>query len=458
MRMRGRLLQVLEKAESGPIVTEKEFDNEYIRRPIAELVEKYDVSWDKELTVPHDDALADRVFLAGLELARQTGLFCLDTSRRMIFSQAELDEVITHTPASVTLGEGADAVTIKARRPDEESRVVVVGGPYGIPVPEEHFAAIMLSYAQEPQIDFIDNASLVTTYGHPIRAGSPWEALACWQEADLSFEAIRRAGRPGMPIGCAENSPSAIGELTSTSYGGFRKTDWHHCCFVSELKTNYAELTKAVHYARTGSHVHTFYNPIYGGYAGGAAGMAVVIVAGMILLQACYMACTVNPGPSHPFLSSDTHPDMIASQAVALQALSRNTPLLVSAFARPVGGPGTKSILYECAALTLAAVPSGVAFMEGVQSATGRFVGHCSGLEARFTAQVAHAAERLTRKEANAIVKALAAKYVDGMESLPKGQPFQEVYDLRTVQPTPEWWQLYEEVCQELRDKFGLRL
>lgn len=457
MRTRGRLLQVLAKAEEGPIVTEAEFDRECISKPVAELVKRYDIALPKGTLVPADDALADRVFLAGLELARETGVLCLDTSRRMLFSQRELDEVIEATPSQVVLGEGADTVTIVARRPDERSRVAIVGGAYGIPVPEDQFTAIMLSYAQEPLIDFIDNASLTATYGHPIRAGSPWEAVACWQECDLSFEAIRRAGRPGMPIGCAEDSPSAIGELSTTSYGGFRPTDWHHACFISELKTNYAELTKALHYARTGSHVHTFYNPIYGGYAGGGEGMAVVIVAGMLLLQACYHAVTVNPGCSHPFLSCDTHPLMIPSIAVALQGLNRNTHLLTTSFVRPVGGPGTKDILYETAALTLASVPSGIALMEGVQSATGRFVAHCSGLEARFMAQVAHAAEQLTRRDADPLVRALVARYEGGMKAMPTGKPFDQVYDLRTVQPLPEWQQLYEEVCQEVSD-LGLAL
>ena len=457
MRTRGRLLQVIDKADNGPIVTEAEFDREWIRKPIAGLVKKYDITWPKDTLVPADDALADRVFLAGLELARETGVWCIDTSRRMVFSQRELDEVIEASPSQVVIGEGADTVPMHARRPDENSRVATVGGAYGIPVPENQFTAIMLSYAQEPLIDFIDNASLTSTYGRPIRAGSPLEALACWQECDLSFEAIRRAGRPGMPIGCAENSPSAIGELSSTSYGGFRPTDWHHACFISELKTNYAELTKATHYARTGSHVHTFYNPIYGGYAGGGDGMAVVIVAGMILLQACYHAVTVNPGPSHPFLSCDTHPLMIPSIAVALQGLNRNTHLLTTSFVRPVGGPGTKDILYETAALTLASVPSGIALMEGVQSATGRFVAHCSGLEARFMAQVTHAAEKLTRKDAEPLVQALVAKYKDGMKAMPTGQPFDQVYDLTTVQPLPAWQQTYEEVCQEI-EALGLPL
>lgn len=457
MRTRGRLLQVLDKAETGPIVTEQDFDRYFIRDAVATLVKKYDLALPKGVLVPADDALADRIFDAGFELACTTGVWCIDTSRRMIFSERELCEIIETTPAQVVLGEGADIVTMHARRPDENSRVATVGGAYGIPVPEEQFVAIMLSYAQEPLIDFIDNASLSTTYGRPIRAASPWEAIGCWQECDLSFEAIRRAGRPGMPIGCAEDSPSAIGELTTTTYGGFRPSDWHHCCFISELKTNYAELIKATHYARTGSHVHTFYNPIYGGYAGGGEGMAVVIVAGMILLQACYHAVTVNPGCSHPFLSCDTHPLMIPSISAALQGLNRNTRLLTTSFVRPVGGPGTKDILYETAALTLASVPAGIALMEGVQSATGRFPAHCSGLEARFMAQVTHAAEKLTRKDAEPLVQALVAKYKDGMKAMPIGKPFAEVYDLVTVQPKPEWQALYEEVCQEVED-LGLKL
>lgn len=452
------LLSVLDKAENGPIVKETDFDRQYIYNTITELVKKYDVRWDKGVMVPNDDSLADRVFEAGLELARESGVYCLDTKRRMIWSQAELDGVLARAPLQVTIGQGKDTVDIAKRRPDENSRVAVVGGPYGTQVPEDLFIPIMLSYAQEPLIDFIDNASLVSTYGRPIRAGSPWEAVGCWQEAEMSFEVVRRAGRPGMPIGCAEDSPSAIGELATTTYGAFRPTDWHHASFISELKTSYAELTKAVHYAHTGTFAHNFYNPIYGGFVGGGPGMAVAIVAGMILMRACYGGITLNPGPSHAHLSCDTFPDMIPSQAVAFQGLNRNTNLLTSAFVRPVGGPGTKDILYESAALALASVPSGIALMEGVQSATGRFTAHVSGLEARFTAQVAHAAEELTRQEADPLVARLVEKYKPNQKAMPVGKPFNEVYDLETVQPLPEWQRIYEEVCAEIETELGLKL
>ncbi len=458
MRTRGRLHSVLDKAETGPIVEEKEFDIEYIQKPIQELIKKYDVSWDQDVFLTHDDQLADRVFQAGYELALNTGVYCTSTKRRMVWTKDELDEVIATSPSSVTLGQGDDLAHIRARRPDENSRVAVCGGAYGIPVPEHLFVPVMLSYAQEPLIDFIDNASLISTYGRRIRAGSPWEAIACWQEADLSFDVVNRAGRPGLAIGCAENSPTHIGEISSNSFGGFRPTDWHHAALVSELKTNYDQLIKVAHFARTGSHIHTFANNIYGGYPGGADGMAVALVASLIMLQATYFGCTVNPGPTHANLSCDTYPEMLPGIGVALQGLNRNTSLMTTAFARTAGGPGTKSILYETAALSLVGVTSGIALMEGVQSAVGVQPAHCTGLEARFTAQVTHEAEKLTRKEAAPIVKALTEKYREGLTEKPIGKPFDQLYDVERVTPLPEWQEIYDEVCKEMGKEFGLNL
>jgi len=460
MRTRGRLHYVLDKAETGLIVDEKEFDIEYIQKPIRALVEKYDVKWDKDVFLLSDDDLADRVFQAGYELALNTGVYCTSTKRRMVWTKTELDEVIATSPSSVTMGEGDDLANIQARRPDENSRVAVCGGAYGIPVPENLFVPIMLSYIQEPLIDFIDNASLISTYGRRIRAGSPWEAIASWQEVDLSFEVVRRAGRPGMAIGCAENSPTHIGEISSNSIGGFRPSDWHHAALVSELKTNYDQLIKVAHFARTGSHIHTFANNIYGGYPGGADGMAVALVASLILLQATYFGCTVNPGPTHANLSCDTYPEMLPGIGVALQGLNRNTNLMTTAFARTVGGPGTKSILYESAALTLVGVTSGIALMEGVQSAVGVQKAHCTGLEARFVAQVTHASEKLTRKDAAPIVKALTEKYREGMMAAEKpiDKPFDQLYDVVKVTPLSEWQGIYEDVCQELETEFDLKM
>jgi methylamine--corrinoid protein Co-methyltransferase len=452
------LLSVLDKAEQGPIIDQREFDRVLINRKIRDLIDKYDIEWDREIMVPSDENLADRLFAAGMEFAVDTGVYCIDTKRRMIWTIDELEQVLELAPMEETLGLGKDTVIIKPRHPGDDIRVAVAGGPFGVPVPEDLFVPVMQSYAQEPLIDIVDNASLLLTHGRPIRASSPWEAVACWQEAKLIFEVLDRVDRPGMAIGCAENAPSAIGELASTTYNAFRPTDWHHNSFVSELKTTYSELTRALHYAHTGSSSHGFYNPIYGGYVGGPEGVAVAIVAGLILMRACYGVTTMNAGPSHPHLSCDTHPDLIPAQAIGFQALARNTNLILANFERPVAGPCTRDILYEVAALTIASVASGISLVECVQSAMGVNVAHATGLEARFAAQVTHASEGLAPEEADGMVRRLVSKYADGQNALPIGKPFTEAYDLETIQPTSAWQHLYEDVCQELGKELRLRM
>jgi methylamine--corrinoid protein Co-methyltransferase len=454
------MLSVLDKTDNGPVVDEKIWDLRYISQSIKELVKKYDIYWEFGIMVPSDDSLADRLFSAGMELAREVGLYCLDTKRQMKWNQNELDYVLSQAPGQETIGTNDDSVTIRHRLPDESTPITTVGGPYGTPVPEELFVPIMVSYAQEKVLDYIDNATLTTTHGRPIKAGSPWEAVGCWQEARLSFEVLRRVGRPGMPIGCAEDSPSAIGELATTTYGGFRLTDWHHASLISELKVAYAELTKAIHYQHTGASSHNFYNSIYGGYVGGAEGLAVAIVAGVILMKAVFNGSTQNPGPSHAHLSCNTFPAMIPSLSLGFQALSRNTRLLTTSFPRPLAGPCTKELLYELAAMAIATVPAGISVLEGVQSAAGRIEGHVTGLEARFLAQVGRACQGLTRRDADQLVKKIVPNYAEkqrpGMSM--EGKHFTEVYDVETIRPTREWQAIYDEVCSEMETLLGISL
>jgi methylamine--corrinoid protein Co-methyltransferase len=454
------MLSVLDKAEGGTVLDENDWDFNYINHTIKELVKNYDISWDKEVIVPADDALADRLFEAGMELAREVGVYCLDTKRQMKWTQDELDYILSTAPEVEVLGLGDDKVTVRHRLPDENSPITTIGGPYGTPVSEELFVPIMASYAQEPILDYIDNATLVSTHGRPIKAGSPWEAVGCWQEAQLSFEVLERVGRQGMPIGCAEDSPSAIGELATTTYGGFRLTDWHHASFISELKVAYAELTKAIHYQHTGAFSHNFYNTIYGGYVGGAEGLAVAIVAGVILMKATLNGTTFNPGPSHAHLSCNTFPAMIPALSLGFQAISRNSKLLTSSFPRPVGGPCTKILLYEAAAMAVATVPAGISILEGIQSAAGRITDHVTGLEAKFLAQVGRASVGLTRAEANELVKRIVPLYADqqNLGEAIQGVPFPEAYDVETIQPIPEWQGMYEETCREMEELLGLTL
>jgi len=75
-----------------------------------------------------------------------------------------------------------------------------------------------------------------------------------------------------------------------------------------------------------------------------------------------------------------------------------------------------------------------------------------SPLMARLFAEVAHAAAKLARAQAAPIVETLYAKYKDKItfEEAPKGQPFEELYDVDSLTPTAEHQAVYDEVKAEL--------
>jgi methylamine--corrinoid protein Co-methyltransferase len=71
-------------------------------------------------------------------------------------------------------------------------------------------------------------------------------------------------------------------------------------------------------------------------------------------------------------------------------------------------------------------------------------------------ADITHAAEKLTRVEADSVVKKLVKKYEQKHKTIQKGKPFTECYDLASLKPTPEWQGMYEEACEEMEREFGL--
>lgn len=454
----SEFLAVLDKAESGPMIKVQEWDQVYIYETIQKLVKKHNLKLDtQDPGVPSDDSLADRVFQAAIELAVKSGVYCTDTQRRMNWTEEELQTVLDLVPEEVHIGEGKEARTIKKRLPDQDAYVTIGGGPWGVVVPEEILLPLTIAYARDEKTDFLCTAALKSTYGRPIRAGSPWDSLACWQEIRQTFEALEQVGRPGLSIAAPNTSASAIGTVTTVTHGGLRPTDWNNNSFMSELKVSYDDLIRTCHFVQTGSFVHNFYNPIYGGYAGGAEGVAVAHVAGFLLMRACLFGDAFNAGPSHAHMSCNTFPALIPAQAVAYQALSRNTNLTCANFTRPNAGPGEIDLLYEVAAYQLATVTSGVEVAKGVQTATGRNEAHCSPLEVSFMTEVAHAAEKMSREDADPLVKDLINLYKDGQREMKFGKRFDEVYDMETLEPSQEWQNTYDRAYEEV-SKLGVPL
>ena len=108
-------------------------------------------------------------------------------------------------------------------------------------------------------------------------------------------------------------------------------------------------------------------------------------------------------------------------------------------------------MLYENAAFVAATTVSGQSLMTSCHSSSGGSnPRHASGLDSKICGEVTHAVRGMSRAEANELVKQIVPLYVDDLDKNPIGKPFEEVYDIDNVEPTPEWQGMYDEVRNEL--------
>lgn len=455
MKHTTRIVDIINRSLNGPIVDEETFNNQHVTAGVYRVVKEYEIRVPGEIIVNQDDELADRVWRAAIDFLAHCGVYCQSTGRVILHDQAEIESILQQAPSRALLGTGPDACLEVARTVEDPRPPLNMGSPIGSPAPEVLFVPIMVSYIQEPNVDVTCAASLETVHGMEIRTGSPLEIMAAWEEVELMRMALNRAGRPGMAWTGLMMSMSDVGQLSATNPDGLRPTDLHTFGVISELKTNFEILNKLTHCIRQGGIIDPYANPIYGGLGGGVEGQAVLIAAAMIALNVVFMGACVGSSPTHPFLFNNTSKELMQASSLAFQALARNSHLMTNLTVSPVSGPGLDSLLYECVAFTVMSTVSGVSRILGPRSATGAISAHFSGLEARFNGEVAHAAAGLSRAQAEEIVQKAYARYAAVLDKKPYGQPFQEVYDPQTIQPTREWLQVYDQVKAEVT-RWGL--
>jgi methylamine--corrinoid protein Co-methyltransferase len=56
----------------------------------------------------------------------------------------------------------------------------------------------------------------------------------------------------------------------------------------------------------------------------------------------------------------------------------------------------------------------------------------------------------MEREQANELVQRLYEHYKAELDNKPTGKPFEEVYDIESVQPRPEWKATYEKIWAKL--------
>ena len=183
----------------GQRVPEKEWDYQIIPRNAHIMKERYDISFGDEF-IPEDADLADRLFIAGVDMLVTTGIYNPDLGTVLSIEEDEIYEGFKMAPKKLELGSGKDHCSCKARRGNSLRKPIIQGGPTGSPVSESIFSQLIEAYAQEPTVDTIVSGVLGTIDGRQVLTNTPWEIKATMVEVRHVREATRRAGRPGMCI------------------------------------------------------------------------------------------------------------------------------------------------------------------------------------------------------------------------------------------------------------------
>jgi len=334
---------------------------------------------------------------------------------------------------------------------------LVIGGAAGSSLGEgEPYVKHMMDFALEPTVDLLANGNPATMEGREVRPESPLEVHGAIQEVGWMREAIRRVGRPGMPMfvapGCAASIAPAIAVINEER--GVRKGDLLYAAILTEMKTDYDRLGRAVAALENGVHVITLLAPMIGGWAGPAECAAIVGTAACLMAAVAYTATIVVNHPVHMSLKNGatTHRDTLWLESIIGQAMSRNTifPLGQNAFLD--ARAGTTQTLFEAAANAIVAVSSGQHTGPGPSGVTGGDdIDMVTGLEVRMLGEVSRAVTGMPRKIANEITQRCLEQYESTLGRPPKGRRMQELYNMDRMQPGEEWLATFESVKSQLR-------
>ena len=102
------LLEVAERARTGHKLTDKEWGLTLFKT-LQGLITKHNLKQESpERFFEVDDAYADALFQAAIDLLCELGVYCTHTHRTIQFSEEEVREALREVPSTVTIGAGRD--------------------------------------------------------------------------------------------------------------------------------------------------------------------------------------------------------------------------------------------------------------------------------------------------------------------------------------------------------------
>ena len=445
-------LRILDKAHSGPVCTVKDWNMDILPKKVTQKLKDYRLAGTCDTANPinTDDELADTYFKAALELAAELGILCTDTERIIEVTENEIGIALREAPDEAIVGKGKDAAVWKTRRP-EDTYPASFGASMGNLVSENLWVTLSQGIAQLKEVDFFGGPTIPTIFGRRVLAGTPYETLVGRYQAQLTREALWRAGRPGMGTG-ALNSSTAYAQLGGFGTpGGFDpKVDFANILTPSELLTSYVTLHRVANAVICGAHIRGLGASIIGGYLGGPEATALAQIACSLLIIPVLQADSVGGSTVDARYGGHCGRHGLWAESIHGQALTRNTELITRHTVNQTGSPCTEMLLYESAVGVLNISSAGVSIYRGPRSGGGKHANHLTPLECKFCGEVLKKSAGMTRKQVNEIVKVLLPKYENMLGDPPTGKSFQDCYDLQKLEPTQEWLDIYLKVKKEL--------
>ena len=442
---------------NGKKVREDTWDYEIMPGNAVNIKNRYKLAFGKD-TIPEDRDVMDRLFSAGVDMLVETGFFNPDTGKVMHVTEPEIFEGLKKASKRLRIGSGKDEVICERRSGNSPVRPIIQGGPTGTPVSEELFVTMIHAYAQEATVDALASGVMSTVDGHPPTSNTPWEIKATLAEIRAVREGAARAERPGMAIKGPETPLSIGGHLASNSGAALGKTDLHVCSQLNELKMDTAGLNIIAGWAADSNMIMMEQMPIFGGYCGGIEESAVCDVATTLASFAIFGANIHLDGPIHMKWGATTARETLQIAGHVAAAIDANTDLLIANQYYPAAGPCTEMCLLETAAQAITDTVSGREMLSGVASAKGVSRDKTTPMETRIMGETASAAAGMSVSDANEMIERLVSGYEDNLSHPPRGRHFQDCYDLKTITPTKEHTEVYENAVQMLKDLgLGLR-
>ena len=447
------LIEVFDRADQGLLISDTDYYMGRFVPKLAEVILRHGIQWDKKTIVNTDDDLADRVFQAAIDLLAETGVYCTDTSRVMDFTRDEILRAVEQSPRQTKFGEGREAKTMYGRSVDDPSRpwIHVGGGIYT--TDEQIYLDTVEGMAAIGIVDSLSVPSILHLRGKDARVRSPQELLAAIKTVILAREGIRRSGRSGLPIiNGISAAPNAVSMIAAAApQFGLRITDGFLIDFLAEMIVNYEALQNVAYFNSISANIGSTSTPLFGGYAGGAEGVAVLATCYLIMGTLIYRGSYHYNAPLHQNLRLSSTKPLLWAIGMSNQANARNMRYPTVNLPYLGGGAGSRMYHYEMAAYMLAVVPAGGNIFSG-HPAKSVEPDSLLPMDHQFHAEIGLAAAKYSRRDAEPLAQIFYRNYEDLLKTPEPGFRYAEVYDLKTKKIiNPDYLKIQDKVRSEFR-------